>query len=333
MPNKTKKEKQTKYIFNAEGSQIKADNIHPYLIDFPNVFLGNRTSPICTAPKMLMGNMPNDNKGCLSNISTQQKNEIVAKYPYSEKLFRRIWGAEEFVHNNERWCLWLKDINPVEYIDIKPITEAIEKVKKAREKSTRSGTRKAANTPMLFGEIRQPDNGSYLLIPRHTTGLRNYIPMDFERYDVITTDANVFIPNATIYHFGVLTSIVHMAWIQIVCGRIKSDFRYSVEGYNNFPWPKENEVQKLKIEKTAQAIIDVRRKYSNCTFLQLYGENDYLFTDLVAAHKANDRAVMEAYGFAEGMSNEAIVGELLKMYEKLTANQPETKTKGRKKAK
>ena len=151
---------------------------------------------------------------------------------------------------------------------------------------------------------------------------------------VLSGDSGQLIPGATIYHFGILTSSVHIAWMQIVCGRLETRVRYSGRiVYNNFPWPDVTEKQKAKIEKTAQAILDAREKYPDCSFAQLYGKDSYLFADLVAAHKANDRAVMEAYGFAEGMSDEAIVGELFKMYEKLTANQPETKAKGRKKAK
>ena len=329
---KTKNQK--KCIFNADGSFVQTDYINPYLEGSTNVLISNRTIPICDVPEIIMGNTPNDDKGKLSNFSTEQKNAIVSKYPKAEKLFKRVMGADEFLDNTERWCLWLKGVNPSEYIDIKPITGVIDIVRTKREKSKRPATQKEAKIPMLFGEIRQPENCNYLLIPCHSGSIRNYIPMGFESCDVISTNANLMIPNATIYHFGVLTSSVHMAWMRLSCGRLKSDYRYSANVvYNNFPWPKVTVKQREKIEKTAQNILDVRAKYADCNFKQLYGKKSYLFQDLVAAHQANDEAVMEAYGFNAKMTEKEIVGKLYKMYEKLTANQSEAKGKGRKKTK
>ena len=310
--------KATKPIFNSDGSVEYAQNINPYLIDFPNIFLPNRTEPICNVPEMIFGNTPNDNRGKLSKFTTEEKNEIVKKYPKAEKLFRKCLGAEEFINKNERWCLWLKNVNPMEYFDIKPIIDAIDVVKRIREKSTRQQTQKGATTPMLFGEIRQPEEGSYLLIPAHSSENRKYVPIGYVSADVISTNANLLISNANLYHFGVLTSIVHMAWMRVVCGRIKSDYRYSAGiVYNNFPWPDATDEQKAEIERTAQAILDARNKYSNCTYADMYGDKMYLFSNLLAAHEANDTAVLAAYGWPQDLLEAEIVKRLFKRYERI----------------
>ncbi|MBR5167472.1 MAG: class I SAM-dependent DNA methyltransferase [Salinivirgaceae bacterium] len=323
-----------KRIFNADGSSLETENINPYLDDAPNLFITDRNAQISDGPKIIMGSTPNDDRGRLSNFSTEQKDAIVAKYPKAEKMFKRVMGADEFLDNTERWCLWLKNISPSEYVDIKPITDVIDIVREKRAISTRIATQKTSKTPMLFGEIRQPEKGNYLLIPCHSGEFREYIPIGFETCDVISTNANLIIPNATNYHFGVLTSSVHMAWTFAICGRLEVRFRYSANiVYNNFPWPKVTIKQRERIEQTAQAILDVRAKYADCNYKQLYGKKSYLFQDLIAAHRANDDAVMKAYGFNAEMSENEIVRELYKRYKQLTANQPETKTKGRKKAK
>lgn len=328
--------KTAKQIFNTDGSVEEAKNIHPYLIDFPNVFLPNRTEPICGVPEMIFGSTPNDGRGKLSKFSSEEKNEIVKKYPKAEKLFKKCLGADEFIYKNERWCLWLKNINPTDYYDIKPITDMIESVRKVRGKSKRSSTQKDASVPMLFSEIRQPENGTYLLIPAHSSENRKYIPIGYESANVISTNANLLIPNATKFYLGVLTSIVHMAWMRVVCGRLESRYRYSAGiVYNNFPWPKATDAQKAEIERTAQAILDVREKYSDCTYADMYGEKMYLFSDLVAAHEANDKAVLAAYGWPKNLcENEfEIVTRLFKLYEKQTTEQTKSESRDQKKKK
>ena len=313
--------KAIKPIFNSDGSVEYAQNIHPYLIDFPNVFLPDRTEPICNVPEMIFGSTPIDNKGLLSKFSTKDKNAIVRKYPKAEKFFKKCLGAKEFIHNSERWCLWLKDVNPSEYFDIKPIIDVINAVKKFREKSTRPNTYKWKDKPMKFGEIRQPEKGDYLLIPAHSSENRKYVPFGYVSADVISTNANLLIPNANLYHFGVLTSIVHMAWMRVVCGRLESRYRYSAGiVYNNFPWPDAIVEQKAVIERTAQAILDARKHYSNCTYADMYGDKMYLFSDLVAAHEDNDKAVLAAYGWPKDLSEAEIVTRLFKLYEHLTTN-------------
>ena len=187
-----------------------------------------------------------------------------------------------------------------------------------REQSSREATRKLADVPMLFGEIRQP-NTDYIIIPAHSSEKRKYIPIGFVSKDIICSNANLLMPNASLYYFGVLTSNIHNAWIHAVCGRIKSDFRYSVNiVYNNFPWPTPTAEQKAKIEHTAQAILDARSKYPDCSLADLYDEVA-MPPELRKAHQANDRAVMQAYGFdVKSMTESTCVSELMKMYQKLT---------------
>ena len=298
-------ENKEKFIFE-ENKTIKSKNINAYLIDAPNIFIENRVKPLCDVPKMDFGNMPNDG-GYLSNYSKEDKEEICNEYPKAEKLFRRILGAEEFINNKERYCLWLKDIEPSEYKDIKPIINAIDKVRELRENSSREATKKLASTPYLFGEIRQP-NTNYLLIPRHSSQIRKYIPIGYIDKKIICGDSNMLISSPALIAFGILSSNVHNSWMRAICGRIKSDYRYSAKiVYNNFPWPTPTENQKEKIEKTAQKILDIRAKYPNSSLADLYNP---------LTMKNNDAAVMEAYGFNwRKMSEADCVAELFKMYE------------------
>ena len=196
--------------------------------------------------------------------------------------------------------------------------ERIKKCKKARENSVAAGIRKFAATPMFFAQITQPVGKPYIIIPRVSSEQRKYIPMSFINGDTIVSDAVQIIPNATIYHFGVLTSNVHMAWMRTVCGRLKSDYRYSKDiVYNNFPWCNPTPEQKSKIEQTAQAILDARALYPNSSLADLYDELT-MPPELRKAHQNNDRAVMAAYGFSTKMTESECVAELMKMYQELT---------------
>lgn len=305
-----------KLLFDKERYQV-ATNINAYLLDAPSVFIQSRSKTLCNVVKMDFGSMPNDG-GYLSNYTTEQKNEIVNKYPEAEKLFKRIVGAQEFIGNKERWCLWLKGVSPSDYIKIPPVYDAVCAVKELRESSTRESTKKLATVPMLFGEIRQPET-EYLLIPSATTKSRKYIPIGFMPSDVISTNLNLVIPNATLYNFGILTSNVHMAWTRSVCGRLGDNYRYSVKiVYNNFPWPSPTDEQKAKIEQTAQAILDARALYPDCSLADLYDEVA-MPPELRKAHQENDKAVMRAYGFdIKTMTESSCVAELMKMYQELT---------------
>ena len=317
------KKNKKKKLYSNDRMQL-VDNINSYLIQAPNIFVESRKKHFQNVPKIDFGNMPNDD-GLLSNYSDEEKNKIIKKYPFAEKFFRKFLGADEFINNKNRWCLWLKDANLLEIKKVQPIMEAIQKVKFKREQSTREATRKLAETPYLFGEIRQPDN-NYLVIPRVSSEKRRYIPISVVKKEVICSDATFIVPNATLYHFGILTSNVHMAWMRAVCGRLKSDYRYSKDiVYNNFPWCNPTDEQKAKIEKTAQEILNAREKHPNSSLADLY--NDLTMPpELRKAHQENDKMVMEAYGFKKKDENgktrwlteSETVAELMKMYQELT---------------
>ena len=304
-----------KVIYSAERPII-ANNINAYLIDAPSVFIESVKKPLWNVPPVVFGNMPNDG-GFLSDYSQETRDEIVNQYPESSVAFKRFVGATEFINNKTRWCLWLKGVSPNIIRSVPPINQAVLSVKEMREKSTRDATKKLADTPMLFGEIRQPDT-EYIIIPRHSSQNRKYLPIGFVSPDIICGDANLLMPDASLYHFGILTSNIHNAWIHAVCGRIKSDFRYSVNiVYNNFPWCNPTAEQKKKIEETAQAILDARALYPDCSLADLYDEIA-MPPELRKAHQANDKAVMQAYGFWGNLNTEsACVAELMKMYQKL----------------
>lgn len=317
------KNNKKKKLYSNDRMQL-VDNINSYLIQAPNIFIESRKKHFQNVPKIDFGNMPNDD-GLLSNYSDEEKNKIIKKYPFAEKFFRKFLGADEFINNKNRWCLWLKDANLLEIKKVQPIMEAIQKVKFKREQSTREATRKLAETPYLFGEIRQPDN-NYLLIPSTSSENRKYIPIGFIDKNIISSNANFIVPNATLYHFGILTSNVHMAWMRAVCGRLKSDYRYSKDiVYNNFPWCNPTDEQKAKIEITAQEILNAREKHPNSSLADLY--NDLTMPpELRKAHQENDKMVMEAYGFKKKdengktrwLSESETVAELMKMYQELT---------------
>ena len=309
-------------IYGKDGKPRVVNEINPYLVDAPVVFIESRNKPICDVPKMDFGSMPNDKKGLLSNYSREERDAIINDYPEAESLFKPILGADEYINNRERYCLWLKDINPNKYKDIPPIMDAIREVKRTRENSDREATRKLADSPMLFGEIRQPEN-DYILVPRHSSENRRYIPIGFISADIICGDSNMLIPIQSLYHFGVLTSSIHMDWVRTVCGRLELRYRYSAKVvYNNFPWPNPTPAQKAKIESTAQGILDARAKYPDASLADLYGEDMYLYQDLMKAHEANNKAVLESYGIRpndpEWTDEASRVAMLIKLYIRLT---------------
>ena len=310
-PNRRKK-----ILFTGDRAQT-AENINGYLLDADNVFVESRSTPLCDVPRVVFGSMPNDG-GHLSSYSAEEMREIIGHYPAAKMMFRRFLGATEFLHNKERWCLWLVGISPSEIRNVPDVLNAVAAVKAMREASNREATRRLAQAPALFGEIRQPDS-EYVIIPRVSSERRKYIPMGFASPDIISSDAVQVVPNATLYHLGVLTSNVHMAWVRAVCGRLKSDYRYSANVvYNNFPWPTPTEAQKVKIEQTAQAILDARALYPDCSLADLYDEVT-MPPELRRAHQANDKAVMQAYGFDIKTTTESsCVAELMRLYQKLT---------------
>ena len=303
-----------KELYSSERLQL-VDNINAYLICAPNVFIESRTQSICSVPQMVYGNKPTD--GGYLFLSPEEYEELKIKEPSALKWVRQIYGATEYINNKARYCLWLVGISPAELRNSPFIRERVEKVREFRLSSTKEATRKSADTPTLFQEIRHPDS-EYIIIPRHSSENRKYIPFGFVNPEIIVNDAVQIIPSATLYHFGVMMSNVHMAWTRAVCGRIKSDYRYSKDiVYNNFIWCEPTAEQKAKIEETAKAILDARALYPDCSLADLYDELT-MPPELRKAHQANDKAVMQAYGFWGKINTESeCVAELMKMYQKL----------------
>ncbi|MBE6871911.1 MAG: class I SAM-dependent DNA methyltransferase [Ruminococcaceae bacterium] len=308
-----------KQLYSSERVQL-VDNINAYLISAPTVFIESRTQSICDVPQMVYGNKPTD--GGFLFLSPEEKEDLAKKEPNALKYVRQIYGATEYINNKARYCLWLVGISPAELRGSAFIRERVEKVREFRLSSTKDATRRSADTPALFQEIRHPDS-QYIIIPRHSSENRKYIPFGFVNPEIIVNDAVQIIPNAELYHFGIMMSNVHMAWTRAVCGRIKSDYRYSKDVvYNNFPWPTPTEEQKKKIEETAQAILDARALYPDSSLADLYDEVA-MPPELRKAHQANDRAVMQAYGFdVKTMTESSCVAELMKMYQALTQPTP-----------
>ena len=303
-----------KRIYSEEHFQM-AENINAYLMDAPTVFIESRSKSLCEVPEMLYGNKPTD--GGFLFLTNDEYQDVQKREPEILKYIRRVYGASEFINNKPRFCIWLVGVSPAEVRKSKFIMERVESVRKFRLASTKAATRKSAEMPTLFQEVRHP-NSDYIIVPRHSSETRKYIPLGFVSPEIIVNDAVQIIPNATTYHFGVLTSNVHMAWMRAVCGRIKSDYRYSKDiVYNNFPWPTPTEEQKTKIEQTAQGILDARALYTDCSLADLYDEVT-MPVELRRAHQANDKAVMAAYGFPVRTTTEAsCVAELMRMYQRL----------------
>ena len=296
--------------------QKAVDNINAYLIDGPTVFIDNRKKPISNVPEMTKGSSPVDGGNLI--IEADDYEAFILREPEAKKYIHRFVGAREFLHNLPRYCLWLEGASPKELSSLSLIKNRIAKVKDFRLASTKAATRKFADMPTRFMELRQP-KGDYIIVPRVSSENRRYIPMGFMNKDVICSDSNIMIPEITIYHFGVLESNVHMAWMRIVCGRLKSDYRYSnTIVYNNFPWPTPTDEQRAKIEQTAQQILDARALYPDSSLADLYDELT-MPVELRRAHQQNDRAVMQAYGFpVKTMTESQCVAELFKMYQELT---------------
>lgn len=298
------------------GSQVSTVTcINPYLLEAPNVLVENRAKPICEVPAMLLGNKPSDGGNLI--LSKEEKAEIIVLEPSLEKYIHPYIGAVEFINKKERYCFWLIDATPTDLHNSRILRDRLSAVKEMREASTAAPTRMKASTPHLFFFISQPQT-PYLLVPSTSSVNRRYIPIGFINPDIIASNAATIVPNATLYHFGVMTSNVHMSWMRTVGGRLKSDYRYS-NGivYNNFPWPKPTDEQKTRIEQTAQAILDARALYPDSSLADLYDELT-MPPELRTAHQKNDRAVMEAYGFWGKLNTESeCVAELMRRYQEL----------------
>ncbi|HWB26768.1 MAG TPA: DNA methyltransferase [Chitinophagaceae bacterium] len=313
-----------------EPHEIKVKNINPYLVDGKDFALSSRNKPICAVPEMIYGNKIVDGGHYL--FTDKEKNEFIRQEPYSAKFFLPILSGDEFINGKNRWVLYLADAAPNEIRGLPLVKERIEEVKKFRQVSAKMQTREFANTPTLFAEPRQPQN-DYLLIPRTSSENRKYLPLGFFSKTYIVNDSCIALPNATNYHFGVLSSVMHTIWVKYVCGRLKSDFRYSNSiVYNNYPWPlKPTEKQKQAVESAAQAVLSARAQYPDSSLADLY--NPLAMPPvLVKAHNALDKAVDLCYRQAPFTSDANRMEFLFDLYEKYTADLF-TKEKVKKKAK
>ena len=304
-----------KKLFDGDRYQV-ANNINGYLLDGKNVFVESRSKPICNVPEIGIGNKPID--GGFYLFEKEEMEDFIKKEPSSKKYFRPWYGSREFINQKPRYCLWLGECTPAE---LKAMPHCMERVKAVREyrlASPSAGTVKLADKPTRFHVENMP-KGHYVVIPEVSSEKRRYIPIGYLDDSKLCSNKLRLVPSATLFIFGVLESNVHMAWMRCVCGRLKSDYDYSIKiVYNNFPWPTPTEQQKAKIEQTAQAILDARALYPDSSLADLYDELT-MPPELRKAHQANDRAVMDAYGFIKGTaartSESACVAELMKLYQ------------------
>ena len=319
-----------------EPVAFHAKNINPYLADAPNTLILKRSTQISGGPEISYGSMANDrrkaDKGLGNLILDAEAREKLLKESEQLKCYiRPFMGSKEFLNNSQRWCLWFVDASPSVIRSSPSVLKRVELVRKAREKSSRPETRNLAKTPTLFGEIRQP-NTPYLLVPKVSSESRPYLPVGFVKPSVIANGSALIIPNASLYHFGVLSSGMHMAWMRFTCGRMKSDYQYSSQiVYNNFPWPETPRAkQRAAVEAAAQAVLGARKKFPNATLADLYDPLAMPLA-LVKAHAELDRAVDLCYRPPPFQNDRQRVEHLFALYEKLTAPLIVTGKKGRRK--
>jgi len=303
-----------KRLFTGDRVQI-VKNINAYLLNAENVFIESRAQPICDVPEIRKGNQPTDGGNLI--IEADELEDFLTKEPLAEPYIKKLIGSREFINRKNRYCLWLVGVSPAELRKMPAVMSRVQKVREMRVSSSDAGTKRLANIPTLFRETNNPDCA--IVVPEVSSQNRRYVPIGFIEQDVICTNKLQIIPNGTLYHLGVLTSNVHMAWLRAVCGRLKSDYDYSQKiVYNNFPWPTPTDVQVAKIEQTAQAILDARALYPDSSLADLY-DDVTMPPELRKAHQQNDRAVMQAYGFdIKTMTEASCVAELMRMYQELT---------------
>jgi len=299
---------------NGEPTENAVIKINSYLVEASEVILKSINTPICKVPKMQSGSASRD--GGFLIFSEEEKNELVKLYPESVVFFKRFISGDDFINSKTRWCLWLKEYSPDKFRHIKEIAKRLNEVKNFREKSTRIGTRKMADLPYLFAEERQPKN-DFLLIPKVSSENRKYIPIAYLTNDFIVTDKTFIIPNTDLFHFGILTSIMHMAWVKYTCGRLESRFSYSnTIVYNNYPWPESpSPAQVAAIEAAAQKVLDVRAQYPNASLADLYDPLT-MPQPLQKAHTELDKAVDTAYRPQAFATEAKRLEYLFELYEK-----------------
>jgi hypothetical protein len=301
----------------SEAQQISAKNINPYLVDAADIFIVSRGKPLCSAPEISFGNMPNEGGHLL--LDDEEKQKIISDFPCSTKFIKPLLSADQFINGENRWCIWLLNAEPAEVNQCAGVKHRINLVKQMRENSKREATRRLAETPSLFGEIRQPRK-NYILIPRHSSERRKYIPMGFFSPDFIVSDSCLAIDDAKLYHFGILTSEMHMTWMKYVCGRLEGRFRYSnAIVYNNFPWPKASSKKNIKeVEEKAQHVLAVRAKFPDSSLADLYDPLT-MPPELVKAHKELDKAVDLCYRPQAFTNDSNRIEYLFSLYNEYTA--------------
>lgn len=303
-------------LFDKDKS-IKTNHINGYLLSAPDIFIQKRRTPLSDVPEAIYGIKPADHGYLI--LDDEEKQSMIKNDPEAEKWIKPFITAKEYINGIPRWCLWLKDITPEELSQRKEIKKRVDACQKWREKQVETGDAyKLKETPTLMRPNNKFKGGSFIVLPRHTGENRRYIPFGFSNDGDIPGDSISLIPNADKYHFGVLISRIHVLWTLAICGRLKGDPRYASDiVYNNFPWPNPTDKQKEEIIESAQMILDARAKYPDSSLAKLYGKST-MPPELTKAHKANDKAVMKAYGFKPDMTESEIVAELMKMYQKLT---------------
>ena len=304
-----------KFIFDSDGKKTPAQNINGYLLDAPDIFIEKRAEPLCDVPSMLRGSAPVDDGNLLMTID--EKAEYVKKEPQGEKFLRPFMMGKDFIDRKPRWCFWLVDASPADLKKCPRLMKRMANIRDFRLKSTKHATQQLADSPTLFAEIRECTS-EYIAVPGVSSEQRRYIPLDYLKPNVIPSNALFFfLPNASLYHFGVLTSNVHMAWMRAVCGRLEMRYRYSnTIVYNNFPRCTPTDAQKAAIEQTAQDILDARSRFPDSSLADLYDEAA-MPPALRKAHRANDKAVLAAYNLPADITESACVAELFERYRKI----------------
>ena len=306
---------ETSLLFDESGRADNVTQINPYLIDAPSILLESKNHPLYNVPEIGIGNKPIDDGNYLFTKSEME--EFIRKEPASASFFKPWYGSDEFINRRPRYCLWLGDCSPAVLRSMPECMKRVQAVRDFRLASKSPGTQKIAEKPTRFHVENMP-SGNYIVIPKVSSERRKYIPIGFLSKDNLSSDLVFIMPDATLYHFGILTSSVHMAWTRVVCGRLKSDYRYSIKiVYNNFPWPDATEEEKKQIEVTARGILDARDAFPDCSLADLYDEAA-MPPELRKAHQANDATVMKLYGYKPGTPEPSIVADLMKRYQQLT---------------
>ena len=303
-----------KLLFDGEGNVREVGNINGYLAAAPDAFVARRSKPICGVLPMVRGCQPTDNGQLL--LTQEEHDELLSREPTAEPYIRPFSMGAEYINGVPRYCIWMDGADPAVLTRLPLVRERVQAVREFRLASKKAATRKKAATPWLFDEVRPPKGESYIAFPAVSSGRRKYIPTGFVTSGMIPGNKIYYVDGGGIYEFGILTSLFHNAWTRLVAGRLKSDFNYSnTIVYNNFVWPEPSDAQRGEIERCARVVLDARAAHPDATLADMYDpDNDFLFPDLMAAHRALDAAVEDAYGVDFGGDEERIVAHLFALY-------------------